>query len=108
MGLSWNWGSKSGTITYGGVTHEWWEGNAMMIVIDRTEDEYEVMWFAIGETHMKNLFGLAKGHTNVFAKRGITVEKLVIYRKHTTDWIKLVKLFLKAFPEIVIEIREEE
>lgn len=112
MALTWEWKEKSGTITMNGATRNWWEGNAMMIILsefvgDDGKDKYCLDWYICDESHAKNMFGMSKNYKeNVFAET--PVEKLVIYRKHCRQWEKIVKIFTKAFPKIVIELREEE
>ena len=117
MALHWDFKERSGKVTmsnYGNpVTLNWYEGNAIMIVLnewkeDNGEEMYSMAWFFVGEDHAKNCLGLSKGTSNMFGADGIT--KLTIYREHCRGWEKLVKMFAKAFPdiEIVILAKEQE
>ena len=111
MALTWEWNKVSGTITennYGkDVTFNFYEGNAMMIVLqeytdDEGTDRYDLHWFFCDETHAKNCLGLAKGQENMFEPG--QVKCLVIYRDNCRQWEKIVKLFTKAFPNIEITL----
>lgn len=114
MALRWDFKEKSGTVTEMRDEHEvtfnFYEGNALMIVTHEYENDgeqyYDMQWFFIGEDHAKNCLGLSKGHDNMFGKNGIT--RMTIYRSHCRQWKKIVDLFSKAFPQIVIELRETE
>lgn len=117
MALVWDWKKLSGTITennYGkDVTFNFYEGNAMMIVLNEYKDEngtdmYNLHWFFCDEAHAKNCLGLAKGKDNMFEPG--QVKRLVIYRENCRQWEKIVWLFAKAFPdvEIVVRARKED
>ena len=112
MALRWDFREKSGTVTmknYGKpVTLNWYEGNAMMIVLNEWKEEdgeerYSLSWFFCDEAHAKNCLGMSKGHENMFDESN-TITKLTVYREHCRGWDKVVKLFAKAFPNIEIEI----
>ena len=113
MALQWDFREQSGTVTmsnYGKpVTLNWYEGNAMMIVLnewkeDNGEEKYSLSWFFCDEYHAKNCLGLSKGHENMFDDSN-TITKLTVYRDHCRGWDKVVKLFAKAFPDIEITIQ---
>ena len=114
MALQWSFKEKAGTVTERNgeheVTHNFYEGNALMIVTHEYEKDseqyYDMLWFFIGEDHAKNCLGLSKGHYNMFGKDGIT--RLTIYRAHCRHWKKIIDLFTRAFPKIVIELQESE
>ena len=110
MSLNWKWSRKSGTITeiIGGAeqTYSWYEGNALMIVLDEFTDEhgterYSLHWFLCDEVHAKRCFGLVKGYEGMSLKP----TKLTIYRENCWQWEKIVKLFAKAFPDIEITVK---
>ncbi len=114
MALNWSFKEKSGTVTEirGGeeVTFNFYEGNALMIVLHEYEKDgegyYDLQWFFIGEDHAKNCLGLSKGHDNMFGQDGIS--RLTIYREHCRQWKKLIDLFTRAFPKIAIELIDAE
>lgn len=111
MALTWEWNKLSGTITeinYGKEhTFNFYEGNALMIVLNEYEDEngenmYNLHWFFCDEAHAKNCLGLAKGHENMFEENSI--KNITVYRDNCRQWEKIVKLFTKAFPNIEITL----
>ena len=114
MALQWSFTEKSGTVTEvrGGreITFNFYEGNAFMIVPHEYEQDgeqyWDMQWFFIGEDHAKNCLGLSKGHDNMFGENGIT--RMTIYRAHCRQWKKIIDLFTRAFPNIVIEVRNVE
>lgn len=115
MALTWEWKKLSGTITennYGkDVTFNFYEGNALMIVMNEYKNEegkemYSLHWFFCDEAHAKNCLGLVKGKDNMFEPG--QVKSLTIYRDNCRQWEKIVKLFTKAFPEIEITIRQKK
>ncbi len=114
MALQWDFNEKAGTVTvrYDGqeATHNFYEGNALMIVthefMENGEERYNMLWFFLGMDHAKNCLGLSKGHDNMFGNDGIT--HLTIYRDHCRNWKNLVDLFVKAFPKIAIELLDAE
>lgn len=112
MALTWEWSKLSGTITENNcgkdVTFNFYEGNAMMIVLHEYKDEdgmdlYDLRWFFCDEEHAKQMLGLAKGYKSIFEPDEI--KRLTIYRDNCRQWEKIVKLFAKAFPNIEIVIR---
>lgn len=119
MALQWDFKEKAGTVTqvYGGKEHtsNFYEGNAIMIVTNEFEEDgkqyYEVIWFFTGEEHAKRCLGLAKlpdgTKSNMFEKDGQVV-RMTIYRDHCHGWRKLADLFVKAFPDIEIDLRAAE
>ena len=111
MALTWEWNKLSGTITeinYGKEhTFNFYEGNALMIVLNEYEDEngenmYNLHWFFCDEAHAKNCLALAKGHENMFEENSI--KNITVYRDNCRQWEKIVKLFTKAFPNIEITL----
>lgn len=114
MALQWDFKQKSGTVTEirdsKEVTFNFYEGNALMIVLNEYERDgkeyYDLQWFFIGEDHARNCLGLSKGHDNMFGEDSIA--RLTIYREHCRQWKKLIDLFTRAFPNIAIEIRNTE
>ena len=80
MALTWEWKNLSGTITeinYGKEhTFNFYEGNALMIVLNEYKDEngedmYNLHWFFCDEAHAKNCLGLAKGHENMLEENSV-------------------------------------
>lgn len=112
MALRWDFNQVSGTITYGGKTFRWFEGNARMIILNEFQENgkemYNLEGFSFDDDHLKNILGITKGHTNVYVDFGTPVTQLTVYRKYTTNWDKLIKIFVKAFPEIEITLKDEE
>ena len=115
MALIWDWKKVSGTITENirgmDVTFNFYEGNALMIVLHEYEDEngtdmYNLHWFFCDETHGKRCLGLAKGCDSMFGPG--QVKRLVIYRENCRQWEKIVRLFAKAFPDMEIVIRAKK
>lgn len=118
MALHWSFKERAGLVTEVQNGHEFtlpfYVGNALMITLyeytDDGKDMYDLMWFFTGIEHAKNCLGLQKNthgeKENMFGENGVT--KLVIYREWCRDWQKIVDLFVKAFPHIVIEIYEHE
>ena len=115
MALTWEWSKVAGTITennYGKyVTFNFYEGNALMIVMyeykdDEGKDMYNLHWFFCDEAHAKNCLGLAKGKENMFEPG--QVKNITIYRDNCLQWEKIVKLFTKAFPEIEIILKSKK
>lgn len=114
MALRWDFKQKAGIVTERNgeqeVTHNFYEGNALMIVTHEYEKDgveyYDMLWFFVGEDHAKNCLGLTKGHDNMFGQDGIA--RLTIYREHCRQWKKLIDLFTRAFPKIAIEILDAE
>ena len=114
MALRWDFTEKAGTVTEKcngkEATHNFYVGNAFMIVTHEFEEEgeerYTMLWFFIGEDHAKNCLGLSKGHDNMFGNDGIT--RLTIYRDNCPNWKKIIDLFVKAFPKIAIELLDTE
>ncbi len=112
MALHWDFKCKAGTVTQvqdgREFTHNFYQGNALMIVTHEYEKDgeqwYDMMWFFVGEDHAKNCLGLSKGYDNMFGPDGIT--RLTIYRDHCSEWLRIVKLFTKAFPHIAIDLRD--
>lgn len=114
MALTWDWKKLSGTITennYGkDVTFNFYEGNAMMIVLyeytgEDGKEKYNLHWFFCDEAHAKLLLGLNKGAESMFEPG--QAKNLTIYRDNCRQWEKIVSLFAKAFPEIEITIRQK-
>lgn len=112
MALQWNFDQVSGTITYGGKTFRWFQGNARMIILNEFQENGKEMYnldgFAFDDEHLKNMLGITKGHTNIYIDFGTPVTQLTVYRKYVTDWEKLIKIFIKAFPEIEITLKYVE
>lgn len=114
MALRWSFKEKAGTVTEiidgQEYTYNFYEGNALMIVLHEYEENgeqyYNLHWFFGDEAHAKNCLGLAKGHENMFGENGIA--RLTIYRTNCRKWKKILDLFVKAFPHIAIELKEEE
>lgn len=114
MALNWSFKEKAGTVTEirdgNEVTFNFYEGNALMIVTHEYEQDgeqyYNMQWFFIGEDHAKNCLGLSKGHDNMFGENGIA--RLTIYRAHCRQWKKIIDLFTRAFPNIMIEVLAAE
>lgn len=117
MALTWDWKKVSGTITETirgmDVTFNFYEGNALMIVLHEYKDDdgtdmYNLHWFFSDETHCRRCLGLEKGCDSMFEPG--EVKRLVIYRENCRQWEKIVWLFAKAFPdmEIVIRATKEE
>lgn len=111
MALRWDFNLKSGTVTekIAGkeITFNWYEGNALMIVLDEFTDDkgtdrYNMRWFFIGDEHAKNCLGLSRGHENMFDAGAIT--SLTIYRDNCRQWKKIADYFTKAFPDITIQV----
>ena len=116
MALHWQFSEQAGTVTMKNGEQElsfnWYEGNALMIVLNEWEEKGErywsMNWFFADEAHAKNCLGLSKGHENIFSDCNNGITKLTIYRNHCRQWKKLVDLFTKAFPDIIITIRNQE
>lgn len=115
MALHWDFKEKAGTVTLNqrgkDITLNWYEGNATMIVLNEwTEDNGEEMWsmawFFASDDHAKRCLGLVKGETNMFESNPIT--NLTVYMNHCREWVKLVKMFAKAFPDIEIRVLTKE
>ena len=114
MSLNWEWKRQCGTITQKirdtEHTFTWYEGNALMIVLDEFTDEdgterYSMNWFFCDETHAKKCLGLAKGCDgthNMLEDSPVT--NLTIYRNNSRYWEKIVKLMTKAFPDLTVTI----
>lgn len=110
MALRWDFKYKGGTVTqeHGG-THNWYEGNGLMIVLNEWEENgkeyYSMYWFFVDKDHMKNSLGMNKkqGYTdNIFADDPIT--EIVISRENCYRWKDLVTILPKAFPDIKITL----
>ena len=110
MALRWDFNQKAGTVTeirgQHEVTFNFYEGNALMIVLHEYEEDgegyYDLQWFFCDEEHAKNCLGLVKGKDNMFGEGNIN--RLTIYRDNCRQWKKLIDLFTKAFPKIKIEL----
>lgn len=111
MAYNWDFNKKAGTITFDGVTRNFYKGNGFMIVLDEWKDEktaedlYHVVWFFIDKQHAKRCLGLEKGSYDMFEGN---VDKIVIYKDHCDNWKDIVDIFTKSQPNIVIEIHPKE
>lgn len=107
MALRWDFKAKSGTITTAkDGTKNWYEGNALMIVLNEWKEEetdyYSLAWFFLDKDHAKNCFGLnpKEGYkSNMFTEEDNPFTELVIYRKNCQRWKDLLSVVQKAFPD---------
>lgn len=92
MALHWQWNEKMGECTYeNGHKSNLYRGNAFIIATNEFEDDtYNLAWFAVDETHMKNMLGLTKGYDNIFKDWGITEIKLDTRYKETAKFIQMI------------------
>lgn len=113
MGLHWQFSEKGGTITVEdnngkSYTANWYEGNALMIVLNEYEEDgkewWTMGWFFADIDHAKNCLGLNKGYTNMWTDNGEKFKEVTINRKNCRQWKKLVDILVKAFPEIEIKL----
>ena len=112
MSLRWDFKRLGGTITCKQgekeYTHNWYEGNALMIVLNEWKegdsDMYSLNWFFADADHAKNCFGISKGHENIFDD--CTFTALSINRKYCTQWKKICDLFSKVYPDCVITLNK--
>ena len=113
MALRWDWKAKAGQVTIidrekKEHTANWWEGNGLMIVLNEWDENGETYWsmgwFFVDEEHAKNCLGLTKDHTNMWTDEGSCISELTINRKYCYKWEKLVKIMIKAFPDIKISL----
>ena len=107
MAIRWDFNHKGGTVTQEkGGTHNWYEGNALMIVLNEWKEKdseyYSMYWFLADKEHAKNCFGLSKEHENIFSDDPIT--EITISRENCYQWKELVALLTKAFPNVTIEL----
>lgn len=90
-----------------------YDGNAFLIFVDEfkdvdSEDMYYVWLFFADEKHAENCLGLDEnGGGNIFDEKNMLV-KVRINKKEYRYTSKLVKMLVKAFDEIQIEIYSEE
>ena len=108
MAIRWQWAEKAGEITFtqhgNEFTCSWYEGNALMIVLDEhPDDTYNLVWFFADFDHAKNCLGQGKDKETSFTDMSFT--HLTIHRKFfRQDWGKLAKMWAKAYPDITITI----
>lgn len=110
MALQWKWDNQSGTVTLNGNTFSFYEGNALMIVLneyknDKGKDMYDLAWFFADKAHAKACLGLEKDTTDMFEGN---IEQLTIYRNHCSKWKNLIDLFLMSQPNITITILQQK
>ena len=110
MALRWDFKEKAGTITEkNGDVRNWYEGNALMIVLNEWEEKgsefYSLYWSFFDKEHGKNCLGISKGHDNIFADQPII--ELTINRRYCHYWKDIITMFTKAFPEIKIVLYDE-
>ena len=102
MSLNWEWKDKMGTCTYeNGVKNNLYRGNALTIAIHEDSENYNLVWFAADENHLKNMLGLTKGYENIMKNWGITELELNTEYKET---VKIVNLMAKAKMKITIKL----
>ena len=116
MALNWQWSNKCGTVTMsaksGSYTYNWYEGNAMMIIIDEYHDNdtdkdmYNMIGFFCDEEHAKRCLGLMKGTTNIYEEYPFT--RVTINKAKCTKWRELMDILASAFDNIEIVLTKEE
>ena len=110
MALCWNFKEKGGTITTEKTgTKNWYEGNALMIVLNEWTEEgkdwHSLAWFFLDKEHAKNCLGLnpKQGYSeNMFEAEDDSITELVIYRKNCRHWKDLMSVIMKVYPEAKI------
>lgn len=120
MAIQWNWNEKCGEAiirqTINGESKEYtktlYEGNAFLIFLSEWNedgvDKYSLYSFFADERHAKVCLGLTKDHDNMFVGEYAELVKIIINKKKSRNYKKIVSLFASAFDNIDIEIFSEE
>lgn len=115
MSLNWNFDEKIGEISihqcFKGLEQDYsvnlYQGNAFLIGVYETDNEYTLNMFFADETHMKRCFGIDKKYStfgeNMYLDGIDRWQKVRISRKYKY-LKKFVSALVEAFPEITIEI----
>lgn len=84
-----------------------YQGNAELIFIYETEDNYSMVSFWADRDHMKNCLGLNKGTDNIYLdEAGIKIIEFTFYKVMVRDLPQIITAIVKAFPRISINIEE--
>lgn len=67
-----------------------YKGNAFMLCVYETADEYTLKWFIDNKVHAQQLLGLRKGWTNTFSSFGIVEMRLNTEYKETAEFLKML------------------
>lgn len=119
MGLNWNWNEKCGEINvhrnFRGEEFDFsvnlYKGNAFLIMLSETENNFEMYGFFSDDVHMKRCFGIDKKWKNTYGSN--------MYNDDMDKWTKVrisrnypylkkfVSALVEAFPAITIEVYED-
>ena len=124
MALTWSWKEKRGQIFYRHNHYDEndnvvmkeceaniYEGNAPLIALDEWKEGGEY-WhapylFFCDDTHAKKCLGIISGNDGTKRNLYDKIYKIRISRKHR-NFKKIVKWFMDAFDDIVIDIYDEK
>lgn len=116
-----NWDNKSGkcTVVQNSTEFEfnlyaYGTCNCFLVAVYEYEDtedhktKEQLQWFFMDDEHGKIMLGLKKGNDGKKENMMDTITKLTLYKSKCTDWKKIMTMFAEAYPQITIEIREDE
>ena len=116
-----NWDNKSGkcTVVQNSTEFEfnlytYGTCNCFLVAVYEYEDtedhktKEQLQWFFMDDKHGKIMLGLKIGNDGKKENRMDTITKLTLYKSKCTDWKKIMTMFAEAYPQITIEIREDE
>ena len=114
MAVTWEWNRKQGEITHNGNTLDIYDGNCLLVALQRQKQDEDGEWtyymppfFWNDEAHAKRCLGLVKDNDDLF--EGLDL-KVTLYRKmwDKATLKKIVALFAQRIGNTTIEIKEEE
>ena len=68
---------------------------------------YQPQWYCDDEASLKRLLGLTKSYNGEKENYLAEVVKLIVFKNAFPNWKKAIPLFIQAFSNLDIEIREE-
>ena len=123
MALHWNWSEKCGEATLVQpplrdgdddrvFTLNLYNGNALLIMIDESENTWSMYSFWADKSHMKNCLGLDKKTDpesyNMYEQPDNRITKVRLNKKKCRYLSDIVGALTKAFDNITIELYTEE
>lgn len=103
MSLNWNFKQRAGVIYLpSGRMLTCYQGNAYLIVLNETPEEYTLVTFWADAEHMRNCWGLSRGYDNIY--RDWSGSKWVLYKDNCKNAAKIAETLVRALDAVTVQV----
>ena len=107
MSLNWNFNNRAGVIVLpSGQMLTLYQGNAYLIMLNETPDEYTLVSFWADAEHMRNCLGLTKGFSNCYVTPldDWTGARWILYKDNCKNASKIAEALVRAFDAVTVRV----